>query len=641
MKKFLLTALLGVAALSASAATETFTYSYVKEPCTLGAYGYNGLAQTYGAAMGFYAPSYAGMKIVKIDAYLNLDAAAIKNVSNTSVFMSTNLPAMNTNQKPNILSAPVTPVETTWKVSALKKETVAVMSYELETPYVITPDPIYVGYYLHVDKVAGTAERYPILIDKDVTNEPGSFFYVDEGSVEDGQWTDAYTSSGAVMIILTIEREVFDNALSVSTPETIYAEVGKNFDALMQVSNNGLSTVNTITYKYALDGAQEVTNTLTLDEPLASGIGATYDVLFPINAIETTGEYIMDFEITELNGVANESPAGATFFEVDVFPYMPVRMPLVEEYTSLNCGYCPRGYVAMEYLREEYPEEMVGICYHLEFNTPIDPMTVTAAPPIAGATSYPTASIDRMAVIDPYYGDWKTYGYRDIGIVDDIFRRINEKTFADIQINNVTVVDSVINFNTDVTFMKSVDNDAYRIAYVLTCDGMYSPEWVQTNYYSRDASVKDTPLIQQFYTLPGKVYGLTFNDVAINTTNYRGIQNSLTNIEAGVPVTLSHKFDVKNVQNLYKTSLNPYVEIDYMTVIAFIVDRSNGRVLNAAKHKVGKGYDAVESIEADGEAVSTVYYDLAGRRVANPEKGIFIKSVKYENGAVRTEKIVK
>lgn len=50
---------------------------------------------------------------------------------------------------------------------------------------------------------------------------------------------------------------------------------------------------------------------------------------------------------------------------------------------------------------------------------------------------------------------------------------------------------------------------------------------------------------------------------------------------------------------------------------------------------------AVEEITTNSPVVSTIYYDLQGRRIAQPQQGIFIAKHLLENGSVRTEKILK
>lgn len=629
MKKFLLTALVaGVAALSASAATETFQWSYCQSPVDLGAFGTN-RTEPYGVAVTFNNPTYAGMKITKVDAYLNADASTINSFSNTSVFITSALGG-NPLRAKSVNPTPAT----------LQRESLAVLSYELEEPLEIGTGTLYIGYNLTVNNIPATnntSQKYPILVDKNVYQE--GTCWINTPYLTEGQWDINGYTYGAAVIYVTIERETYEYGMGIDSPGIVYAEVGKEFSTLATVSNTGATPINSITYNYSIDEGTPVSNTITLDEPLAPSVDKRYQVLLPMNAVDAVGAHLLDIEVTAVNGQPNEAQA-FTSCELDVFPYMPQHRPLVEEYTALECGYCPRGYVAMEYISETYPDDAVVICYHAEFSGKRDPMTVTGAMPVP-TTNFPTASIDRLGIVDPYYGDYSVVE-ENLGIVRDMFARAETVAIADIEIKNVefNATDSVINVQTDVTFMKNVDNDQYRIGYVLSCNGLYDPTWKQVNYFSRDAVYKDTPLIQQFYALPASVYGLTFNDVAVMTTNMRGIANSITNVEIGNPVTNEYSFNVKDIKNIYGDSLNPYCQVDQMVVNAFIVNKSNGSIVNACKFNVGNVYDAVEGIAMDSDAVSTVYYDLQGRRVANPDKGIYVKSETLTDGTVRTSKVI-
>jgi hypothetical protein len=49
----------------------------------------------------------------------------------------------------------------------------------------------------------------------------------------------------------------------------------------------------------------------------------------------------------------------------------------------------------------------------------------------------------------------------------------------------------------------------------------------------------------------------------------------------------------------------------------------------------------VNNIAVDKSVKSEVYYDLTGRRVANPENGLFIKKVTYNDNTVKVSKIAK
>lgn len=633
MKQFLLTALLGAMALGASAATETLTLSYVQPPYDFSATGTQAKGEVQ-AAMQFYAPDYAGMKVKKIDCYINADASTLGQFSNFEVIMLQNLELANQYYlRKSVVPKPVT----------LEGEDLAVLTYEFtdDNPYVVSDRPIYIGYGLTVDNPTGMSGKFPILIDKSVATD-GAFYW--KSQTTDGVW-DAGNSymtdgQGALLIFVTLEYDTYGFGLNIADPGTVFAAADKDFSYVFPVKNTGENKVSSISYEYTIDGGSPVSKTVTLENSLAPSVEKTYQVLLDFDAVDTKGVHELEVTVTGINGQPNESDTKTVKTTLEVFPYIPQHLPLVEEYTALACGYCPRGFVAMEYISEEYPEDAVVICYHLEFNGNKDPMTVAGAAPVA-TSNYPTASIDRLSVIDPYYGDYSA-GSRDLGIVDDMFARAAQVAIADIKITKVSVQmpEKVIDMETEVTFMRGADDDQYRIGYVLSCDGLYNPSWKQTNYFSRDASIMNTPLINQFYNLPSSVFGLTFNDVAIDVKDMRGIRNSITDVETYVPLTLQYSFDVSDVNNIYGQSLNEYLSIQKMQVNAFIIEKSTNRIVNAAKFLVANGENEVEAVLATEEAVSTVYFDLQGRRVVNPDNGIFIKSETFGDGTVRTSKVV-
>ena len=49
----------------------------------------------------------------------------------------------------------------------------------------------------------------------------------------------------------------------------------------------------------------------------------------------------------------------------------------------------------------------------------------------------------------------------------------------------------------------------------------------------------------------------------------------------------------------------------------------------------------VESIGEDAEVVSIEYFDMSGRKVSQPEKGVYIKKATLSNGTTKAEKILK
>ena len=49
---------------------------------------------------------------------------------------------------------------------------------------------------------------------------------------------------------------------------------------------------------------------------------------------------------------------------------------------------------------------------------------------------------------------------------------------------------------------------------------------------------------------------------------------------------------------------------------------------------------SVDSLNADRKPVAETWYDLSGRRVANPANGIYIRRIEYSDGSTRSLKTV-
>lgn len=625
MKRFLLTSLITCAlAGSALAANDSFVFSYCKPSDkmvlnNLGAIG-SSVAQKYGAAIRVDAPYYKNLKLKKIEAYINADAAALRNMSNFQVFLTSTLSPGT----PNIMVENVTP-----QAASLAGDDNSVLSYTFPDGYELDGNAFYAGYYLNVTRAGTVATNYPVLIDKSVKNQPDAFYYYDPVATE-GQWSTSEASTGSAIIYLTFSLGDMEFSVNLGEPENAFAEKGNACNVFLPVVNLGTAPVSEIGYSYTLNGRTTLTNTVTIDPALAADPKSPQTLTLPLFPVEEAGNYNVTLNVDQVNGNANQAPSSSVDFTLEVWPYMPKKRPMIEEYTATKCGFCPRGMVAMNYISEEFPDDAVVICYHTDFGGNYDPMIVTAALPFTDNRyqGLPGAALDRSYCLDPYYGSsYYTSTLVNMGVLNDLNTAMKETAFADISFANVEVVDSIITVQTDITFMKKASDNEYRIGYILTCNGLYNPNirWAQTNYFSHDANYKDAPLLEQFYKGMNTVQGLTFNDVVINASAMSGILNSIPSLEAGGSVTSNYSFDVTDVRNVYNESLNPYLSIDRMVVNAFVIERRTGKVVNARSFPVGKVYNSVQGIGEDGNDATPVYYNLQGQKVENPDKGIYIK----------------
>ena len=108
---------------------------------------------------------------------------------------------------------------------------------------------------------------------------------------------------------------------------------------------------------------------------------------------------------------------------------VPVHRPLIEEYTGTWCGWCVRGLVGMELLRQRFGDEFIGVAYHND-----DPMEIMYTNDFPSSFwGYPTAFIERSREVDPFYG---FSGY-SAGIVNDMEQYAAIAVNADAAVNAV------------------------------------------------------------------------------------------------------------------------------------------------------------------------------------------------------------
>lgn len=289
---------------------------------------------------------------------------------------------------------------------------------------------------------------------------------------------------------------------------------------------------------------------------------------------EETGDQELSITISEVNGQPNGDKAATTAIPLRVYPFLSVNRPLVEEYTGLWCGYCPRGYVALETMKELYPDRFVGIAYH-------------SGDDMGSGVEFPT------------YPDGFPAGF--------------------------------INRN-----------------YVLVTDRLSDPSWKQANYYAPEEGAEP----QDNSDMPGDwgylfthgtnpMTGLEFNDMALTSSDTEGMPGSIpAAITAGEEYSHVYTFDIASLSGETTALINQHP--DLMRVVGIIIDRKTGRAVNCVSSLNLNGESGVaEAGVEQAEVVETMYYDLQGRPVARPERGIYIKADILSDGTCRTSTYIR
>lgn len=447
--------------------------------------------------------------------------------------------------------------------------------------------------------------------DGGVAYQNGSYVY------NDGKWGTIYKTCstygwGSLCIQLLLGGDSMpDNEMAMGEILTKHVEQNKKF--ILEGTVHNLTTKSAVqNYEITTTFANGTTIVSPIDHIVGIGVVDTFRVELP--AATTVGRLPLSVSITKVNGFEDADISNnTTMTSVEVIEegcYFP-RMVVAEEGTSTKCGFCPRGILVMESMRQRYPDTFIGIAVHVE-DMGYDPMIADS---YDGIQNYfknqglPNGVINRRTNDmsgDPMY--FEKYYEQSAG-------QLSEVKISFVKVSKVS--QSTIDVETEVVFDSDIAGANYRIAYVLLEDGVEGFE--QLNYFYGG----DYGSMGGWENIPSEAL-ITFNDVARGIWNLRGIPQSVpTNVFKKTPIrhtyTLQVPADVQSYDNL--------------RVVAMVMDASkNDEIVNAAQAKpgydlAGIGTNVVPAVHAlftvsdEGVVVFGDYdvevFTLDGRRIAN------------------------
>lgn len=602
MKKTLLALMLG-GAFMASAETANVEFSYIS-----GIEDYYGSnkKETYDVAVFLPGNVFEGFKLTDISAQLN-DGKGSDSYKDFSVWLTTELKIEDKKNFVNI---------GTYKAQINDE---CVVSGSLDEAYTITADGVYVGYSFTVDKL-NVSSKYPVGIAK-CDDENSFFLHSSRGAAS---WSNVASSRGfgcALTVMLQSDNMPARSVGIASINGPIYIQLGEGKDVPVTLVSSGSDAISSVDIEYSMNGT-DYTQHCEMATPVSAGLNKKFDVTVEIPVINEKFNSDCIFKVAKVNGESNEAANPEASVRVCVLDQVPVHYTLFEEYTGTWCGWCTRGYAALEYIKKNYPDFVVAAFHNG------DAMQVTTNYPTS-VDGFPSAVLDRSIVCDPYYGTEK-YDTK-LPIVDEILEMNNEFTPWAISVSHNWDSDDLLTAKASVMNVGGYENANCKIAYILIADGLSgtSSNWNQSNYYSSYAPSASYIDELNDFCKGGKygsstVKGLVFDDVVISTTGIRGVDGSLPeSLAAEETVEHTLTFDLSAVKEALIADKNK------LRIIAAVLD-GNGKVLNCAKNDVndyeGAGPvdpGAVETIDNSNAPVE--YFNLNGVKVANPKGGVFIR----------------
>lgn len=462
-----------------------------------------------------------------------------------------------------------------------------------------------------------------------------------------GEWGTLYDvaakngwGSSCIQLLLSGD-DLPEREMKLEKIFTKNVEQNKDFELTGTVTNMTRTPVTNYQLSYSVNNGKTYTQTIECN------IGAMQTDTFSLaiqEPLKKIGSNAIMVKIDTVNGEEDADISNNVIIHsincIEEGCYFK-RAMVLEESTSVYCGYCPKGIVVMRSLKERYPDRFIGIAIHSSAMGS-DPMVVydydEEINSIYSSSGLPNCIMNRLS---DYQGD-------PLKIELDLDEILDKFELADANIWFKSVsdlVDDKINVSVNARFAKNRDRANYRIAFVLL-ENQVKSNVPQLNYFSGGGSDGG---MGGFENLP-KYVDMPFDDVARGIWDFDGIGGSL-------PETI-----VKKEVYEYETTLNLkdkkaiYQNKNNLEVVAMIIDFYTGEIVNAAKTTLNSSTD-VECIGSNdvfavaeggrinvyGQYDNIEVFNLNGMTVANEglENGIYIARITVGNNVVVRKVVVR
>ena len=509
----------------------------------------------------------------------------------------------------------------------------------------------YVGYSFDVSDLTAEYGQYPIAFDGGIDKEGGAYL---KFTGED--WSNMYGQGFGnllTMVQMSGDNFVGDAAsFSKTSFNRVIGAVNGTAKVKATVMGEGVNPVTSLSYtvKDLSTGAVSSEQTVSAD-----GI-AFYETGSVVFEIPVGSEYSLsdkEITITKVNGEANAATDNVSMTGPVLVVTREVPRNIVEEeFTATGCPYCTRGYAGMDALHDKYPDRFIGIAVHGDVNYS-DPMRITDYNTVmSGIGGFPTALLNRINEVDPYFG---SSSGTLLGIVNDVESYMGPAE-AEVVVSPVWNEDqTVIEVNTNVTFLYNGDTAPYALGYVLLADGLTgtSYNWWQYNGYYGATGLATEPYLNAWTTRGTIVegmfqdyYGNSIDACMVQDMVYDHIAIKATSVSKGVSGSIKAPIVADQVQthtttfNLSngvksKTGDNLLQDKSKLKVVALLFNTKTGEIVNAAQSEIAPyGSTGIEKVSNSADNVKEVArYSIDGTQLNAPAKGINI--VKMSDGTTR------
>lgn len=422
-------------------------------------------------------------------------------------------------------------------------------------------------------------------------------------------WEDMYNAYGngaagvAIQAIIVGGKSVVDGKLSNVAARSV--AVGEEININGTFQNLSSQTIDEFEVAWSHDddgqgGKQKFTRTV---EP-----GGSTSFSLTVPGFTTTKLHTVRLSLSTVGGRPDQIAENSTVdLKVPVTAHKYVRNVVCEENTGNTCGYCPRGIVTFDYMKETYGDQFIGISiHHYEQSDPLWYRGDNYAPIYLYLSSAPSGILNRREA------SWT-----------DMSKNTTEQLFLEEQRNCIAQIvpfayydteTQQITVTTDTEFGYDFSDADYRIAYAVLEDNL--GPFPQTNYFAGGKNGvmggwenQSSRVSMMYHDVLRELYPSYFGKEGSVPSKGQGGRNLSYKYSFALPST------VKNYENV--------------RIVTMLIDVNTREILNAGQSKLYTEIpEGIDGVLAPAE-IDEPSYDLSGRRLNTfGQEGLMIQGGK-------------
>lgn len=277
-----------------------------------------------------------------------------------------------------------------------------------------------------------------------------------------------------------------------------------------------------------------------------------------------------------------------------------------EEGTGTWCGWCVRGIVMLDSIKNHYGDRIIGIAAHQGDVMSSDYFSGISR--YLGSDGFPAGTVARRQNCDP-----KNFIKYSLALLDyaEILSDIDLKTNFDKATRTVTAT-------TTIHFAEAQKNNSFAIAYAILENRVHRPgddNYKQHNSYANGKAGVMGGYEKYDEYIPSEV--MYFNDVA------RGYVGDILGIDGSIPTDVAAEEAIVDERS-FQLPDNVLVD-DNVEIVALLIDKKDGRIVNGQNIELVPGSGTgIKKIANNSDFGKPAVYTVNGMRIKYLSSGINI-----------------